>query len=378
MIDLAKPSLDAEEEEAVHRVLRSGWLVQGPEVEAFEKDLARLHQVSHAIAVSSGTAALHVAALVLGIGPGQALFVPSFAWPSAPNTAARTGARVVFVDVLPGTYNLDPADLRRRLQECHRQKWGAPRLIVPVHQFGLAAEMDEVMAIASEFSTEVLEDAACALGATYRGSPVGRKGRLGVLSFHPRKAVTTGEGGAILTDDTDLAERCRQWRNHGQVLRDGKRDFVVSGLNYRLTDLQAAIGRVQLRKLPAILQRRRDLAARYRAGLDGIPGFALPQHAAEHTWQTYMAVVPQGRSRDRIQQELASRGIGAAPGSVAGHCLQVYKDTLGYREDNLPVSRLLQERGLALPLHARMTDEEADTVVRETRQVLSPGAGTRG
>jgi dTDP-4-amino-4,6-dideoxygalactose transaminase len=321
--------------------------------------------------VTSGTAALHVANLVLGLRAGQAVFVPSFAWPSAANMATLAGARVVFVDVLPGTYNLDPADLRRRIQECRQKNWGDPRLIVVVHEFGLAAQMDEVTALAREFSLEVVEDAACALGAAFRGVPVGKGGRMTVLSFHPRKAVTTGEGGAILTDDAELAEQCRRWRNHGQVLQEGKRDFALPGLNYRLTDLQAAIGRVQLRKLPAILERRRALAARYRTGLDGIPGFTLPRPEAGHTWQTYMGVVEEKRPRVRVLEALLARGIGAGPGSVAAHCLKLYQSRLGYRDADLPVSRLLHEQGLALPLHARMTDEDADQVIRATRDVLA-------
>ncbi len=217
-IPLSRPFFDEQEAEAVRRVLASGWVVQGPEVAAFEAAIAQLHQARHCVAVSSGTAALHVAYLALGIGPGDAVFIPSFAWPSAANMAKLVGATPVFVDVLPDTYNLDPEDLARRIEDCRQRGWGKPRAVVPVHEFGLAADMDAVLSVAARYSLEVIEDAACALGATYHGKPVGTLGKLGIFSFHPRKSITTGEGGAIVTNDDELAERCRQWRNHGQQL----------------------------------------------------------------------------------------------------------------------------------------------------------------
>jgi dTDP-4-amino-4,6-dideoxygalactose transaminase len=204
-IPLAKPSFDERELEAVRRVLSSGWVVQGPEVEAFESAIAEMHNARQCIAVSSGTAALHVCYLTLGIGPGDLVFIPSFAWPSAANMAMAVGARPVFVDVLPDTYNIDPADLRKRIQECIEYKWGTPRAIVPVHEFGLAADIDAVLQIAEEYGMELIEDAACALGASYKGKPVGTFGKMGIFSFHPRKAITTGEGGAIVTNDDSLA-----------------------------------------------------------------------------------------------------------------------------------------------------------------------------
>mgnify|MGYP001041868720 CR=1 FL=1 len=338
------------------------------EVEAFEQTIAQMHQVRHCIAVSSGTAALHVGYLAMGIGPGDAVFIPSFAWPSAANMAMIVGARPVFVDVLPRTYNIDPEDLRVRIQQCIEQHWGKPRAVVPVHEFGLAADMDAVLRVAAEYHLDVLEDAACALGASYQGRPVGSFGKLAIFSFHPRKAITTGEGGAIITNDEELAERCRRWRNHGQGFVDGRREFVLPGLNYRLTEIQAAIGRVQLGKFPGILARRRELAAVYLDRLAGCEYITLPEAPPEHTWQTFMVVLDDGLSRVQTMTRLASNGVEAAPGSVSGHRGAVYGEHFGYRSDDLPRSARLHDWGLALPLHSAMTVSDAQhcaSILRE-------------
>jgi len=357
-ISLAKPDFDDREVEAVRRVLQSGWVVQGPEVEAFEKAIAQLHRTRHCIAVSSGTAALHICYLALGIGQGDAVFVPSFAWPSAANMAMAVGARPVFVDVLPRTYNIDPADLRVRIRQCLEYRWGKPRAAVPVHLFGLAAEMDGLLAIVKEYDLEVIEDAACALGATYHGRPVGTFGHVGIFSFHPRKAITTGEGGAIVTNDDELADRCRSLRNHGQVTVNGHRDFQFAGLNYRMTEIQAAIGRVQLEKLPGILARRRQLAAGYLDALAQCPALALPDRDPEHTWQTFMVVLDERSSRAEVMARLAEEEIEAAPGSVAGHCGAFYRDRFGCQPSDLPHSARLHSHGLSLPLHSRMQQQD--------------------
>jgi dTDP-4-amino-4,6-dideoxygalactose transaminase len=370
-VPLAKPSFDKREVEAVRRVLASGQVVQGPEVEAFENAIGRMHRARHCIAVSSGTAALHVCYLALGIGPGDAVFVPSFAWPSAANMAVVVGARPVFVDVLPGTYNIDSADLNLRIQQCIEHKWASPRAVVPVHQFGLAADMDAVLEIAKEYKIAVIEDAACALGATYKGKLVGTFGRMGIFSFHPRKAVTTGEGGAIVTNDDDLVEKCRMWRNHGQVFQNGQRDFQVAGLNYRMTEIQAAIGQVQLEKFPEILKKRREIASQYLKGLADCPGLSLPANNPEHTWQTFMVVLGDNKDRDFVINELAKKEVGSGPGSVAGHCACIYQKTFGYKPKQLPVSKNLDSQGLAIPLYAEVNQNDATDCVRSILRILN-------
>lgn len=369
-IPLARPSFDEREVEAVRRVLASGWVVQGAEVEAFEKAIAAMHQAKHCIVVSSGTAALHICYLALGIGPGDAVFIPSFAWPSAANMAMMVGARPVFVDVLPDTYNIDPADLQIKIQECIEQQWAKPRVVLPVHEFGLAAEMEAIVKIAEEFNIEIIEDAACALGATYKGKPVGMFGKMGIFSFHPRKAVTTGEGGAIVTNDDNLAEKCRMWRNHGQVSQNQKRDFQVAGLNYRMTEIQAAIGRVQLEKFPEILKMRRKIASHYLTNLSECPGITVPVDNAEHTWQTFMIVLENTYDRSEVRNKLATVGIGTGAGSVSGHCLKVYQEKFGYKNSDLPISNRLDSQGLALPLHECLFEQQQGELVSILQNLL--------
>jgi perosamine synthetase len=370
-IRLARPSFNEDEIQAVRRVLESGWVVQGPEVAAFEAEIAELQGVQHCVAVSSGTAALHLCYLALGFGPGDLIFIPSFAWPSAANMALAVGARPILVDVLPGTFNLDPADLRRRIVECKKEALGRPRAVVPVHQFGLAAEMGLILEVAREHALTVIEDAACALGATYKGQPVCGLGAAAILSFHPRKAVSTGEGGAVCTNDGALAEKCRALRNHGQRGSGGERDIDAVGFNYRLTEIQAAIGRVQLRKLPGILSRRAQIASLYATALAGVPGLELPQNLPHHTWQTYMTCITGSTSRSAVTEELARRGVEVGPGSIAAHMMTLYGGDRITRSHPLAVSQSLHERGLALPLHSLMTDSDAAEVCAHLERTLS-------
>jgi perosamine synthetase len=374
-VPLAKPAFDDREVEAVRRVLAGGWVVQGPEVAAFEQAIAAMHGARHCIAVSSGTSALHVSYLALELTQDDAIFIPSFAWPSAANMAVVVGARPVLVDVLPNTYNMDPEDLRRQIKLCIELNWGTPRAVVPVHEFGLAAELNSILDIAGIFNLQVIEDAACALGARYHDKPVGTFGRMGIFSFHPRKATTTGEGGAIVTNDDALAEACRMWRNHGQVIQDGQRVFREAGFNYRMTELQAAIGRVQLEKFPAILDRRRQIARQYVDQLKSCPGIRLPANHPDHTWQTFMVVLDEILPPTLVVESLARAGIGAGPGSVAAHLQHVFARRFGYQEAQLPISDQLASRGLALPLYYGMTDEQvkycATTFSRVIRHSIS-------
>jgi perosamine synthetase len=370
-IPLARPSFDEREVEAVSRVLASGRVIQGPEVEAFEHAIARMHQVSYCVAVSSGTAALNICYLSLGIGPGDVVFLPSFAWPSAANMAMVVGARPVFVDVLSDTCNIDPNDLRQRIKQCIKQKWGKPRVILPVHEFGLAADMNAIIEVAKEYDLEVIEDAACALGATYKNKPVGTFGKMCIFSFHPRKAVTTCEGGAIVTNNKDLAEKCRMWRNHGQIFKKGKRDFRAAGLNYRMTEIQAAIGQVQLEKFPVVLEKRRRIASQYLKGFANCPSVTLLANNPEHTWQTFMIVLGDDKDRDFVIKELAKKGIGSGPGSVAAHCAYIYQKTFGYKPEQLPVSKNLYSRGLALPLYSEMSQNDVTNCVESVIRILN-------
>ena len=369
-IPLARPSLDESEVNAVRRVLASGWVVQGREAEAFERAIASLHQARHAVVVSSGTAALHLCYLALDIGPGDAVFIPSFAWPSAANSAVLVGARPIFVDVCPDSYNLDPDDLEKKVGQCLQADLGVPRAVIVVHEFGLATELGRILQLAQQFDMQVVEDAACALGASLGGRPVGTAGCMGVFSFHPRKAVTTGEGGAIVTNDDALADRCRILRNHGQQLSPERRDFVAAGLNYRMTDIQAAIGLAQFEKLPRVLAARKEIARQYLREFSDCAGMTLPASHPEHTWQPFMLVLDAEFDRDAIVAELAEHGIGAGPGSVAAHCGAIYQSRFGYRPEELPISAKLASQGLALPVYEGLEASEVAACATLVRQAI--------
>ncbi|MBU0984947.1 MAG: DegT/DnrJ/EryC1/StrS family aminotransferase [candidate division Zixibacteria bacterium] len=351
---LARPDLGDEELAAVKRVFESGYLIQGPEVEALEGAVCELTGARYAVAVSSGTAALHVAYLATGVAPGDGLLIPSYAWPSAANLALMLGARPYLVDVSPDTYNLDVEKLRRRIQKITAEHDSPLKAVVPVHQFGLPCDIAGVVATARAHGLDVIEDAACALGARIGRTSVGCYGRLGIFSLHPRKSVTTGEGGIIVTGDDDLAERCRALRDHG---RDRTGVIRIPGLNYRLTEMAAAVGNVQLKRLPAILRKKRRLVEVYLSVLAGDARIDLPAAPEEHTWQTFMVVVVGVERRHVIDRLRETYGIESGVGSVDAHSLDLFREQPEW--EHLPVSERLADCGLALPLHARMSEDDA-------------------
>jgi dTDP-4-amino-4,6-dideoxygalactose transaminase len=263
---------------------------------------------------------------------------------------------------------MDVEDLVRRIEHCLHQQGAKPRAIVPVHEFGLAADMDRLAPVAARYSLDLIEDAACAFGARYQDKPVGTFGKFGIFSFHPRKSITTGEGGAIVTNDSRLADLCRQWRNHGQKPGAG-RDFGLPGLNYRMTELQAAIGKVQLEKFPFVLQKRRGLTQQYFEALRRSPNLGLPANAPEHTWQTFMPLLPGEVDRSFVIEELWRQGIQAGPGSVAGHLAGHFQP-----QEPLPISQQLHHSGLALPLHAELSSPQVEMVAAALLKLLEKRA----
>lgn len=369
-IPLARPWFGDEELAAVKRVLDSGWVVQGPEVAAFEKAVGAIHELPHAVAVSSATAGLHLMYLALGLGPGDVVLIPSFAWPSAANMAARVGAIPFFVDVDPVTANLTGETLQRGLQQARARGLAKPRAVVVVHEFGLPAPMAELLEIAHNENLIVIEDAACALGAKHQGQPLGHFGRATVFSFHPRKSVSTGEGGVVVTREPALADAIRALRNHGQEMRAGRREFTSAGFNYRLTELQAAVGLAQLRRLSGIIETKQALASLYFAELDGLRGLGLPVQHPEHTLQTFMITLDSAATRDRVQETCKAGGIECGPGSVAGHRGVCWGRQFVEPEDLCPVATHLADCGLALPLHPRLTDDDIRRVVAAVRRAL--------
>ncbi len=342
MIRLAWPDLGVEELAAVAAVFESGQLTMGPKVAEFEAGLAGACEVDHAVAVSSGTAALHLAVLALGIGPGDEVIVPAYTFPATANVVAIAGATPVLVDVDPETMNLRPEAVADAVTE-------RTRAVLVVHLFGRPARWEEIQAAVPE-SVMLLEDAAGALGARRGGRACGGLGRLGCLSFHPRKIVTTGEGGAVTTNDGELAETIRSMRHHGWR----GTDMPGPGLNYRLPDILCALGSSQLRRLDALLEERERLAAAYAERLAGHVQTPSADAGDRHGLQAYVVLLDR---RDEALDALHEAGIQAQIGTYALHRLGAYED-----QGPFPGADAAYERALALPFHNRLTEEDIDRV----------------
>jgi perosamine synthetase len=367
MLKLSQPNIDEEAITAVADVLRSGQLVHGFECEAFEAELAEYLGCAEVILVSSGTAALHVSLLALDIGPGDAVVVPDFTFPATANVVAMVGARPVIVDVHPGTYTVDPAQL-----EALAAGWHGPerlRAIMPVHEFGCPAEMEEVNQIASGLDICVVEDAACALGAEIAGRKTGTLGDIGCFSFHPRKTLTTGEGGAISTNKAVLATRMRRLRNHGMQRTAVGMQFFEPAVNYRLTNFQAALGRRQLPQLDRWISMRRELVRSYMAALAPLVKeghIELPLWVDGHSWQTFMIVLDRAINRADLISQLRERGIESNLGAQSLSEIGIYEPV---RSDQ-PIGQMLFRHGLALPLFERMTVDDVQRVCSELGRLL--------
>ncbi len=344
-IRLAWPDVGPEELAEVADVLASGQLTMGPKVAELEAEVARACEVEHAVAVSSGTAALHVALLALGIGPGDEVIVPAYTFPATANVVALVGARPVLVDVDPDTMNVDPA----KVELTPRTK-----AILAVHLFGRPARLEELPDVT------LVEDAAGALGARRGGRACGGVGLLGCLSFHPRKIVTTGEGGAVTTNDAELAERMRALRHHGWR----SDDMAAPGLNYRLSDILCAVGLPQLRRLAELHAARARLAAAYEERLRELPVLAPRADEGDvHGWQAYVVQVD---GRDDVLAGLRAQGIEAQIGTYALHRLGAYRD-----QGDFPGAGRAFERALALPFHSRLSDADLDRVVEALDKLVS-------
>jgi len=373
-IPVARPSFGIEEEQALLEVLRSGWVSQGPRVALFERKFAEFVGAPHAVAVSSCTTALHLALLAAGVKPGDEVLCPSLSFVASANAIVHAGATPIFVDIDKSTYNMDPKLIESAISP-------RTKAILAVHQIGLPSALDEINDIASRHGLIVIEDAACAIGSEYKGQRIGRPHTaMACFSFHPRKVLTTGEGGMITTADESLAERLRGLRQHAMTVSDLARHssskvvietYDEVGYNYRMTDLQAAIGVVQLRRLEEMIERRRMLAMRYSSQLSSLPWLVLPSEPAgyRHNFQSYMVRLRNDApiGRDELMQELLDDGVSSRRGIMAIH------RELPYRSDKweraLPVTNLVTETALVLPLFHEMTEEEQDRVMESVARI---------
>ena len=348
-IRLGWPDTGEPELEEVREVLESGMLTMGPKVDEFEAGLARACEVEHALAVSSGTAALHLAVLAFALEPGDEVLVPAYTFPATANVVALAGLKPVLVDVDPETMNLDPAGV---------EVGPRTKLLLGVHLFGRPLRLHEL-----PDEVPLLEDAAGALGARYRGRACGSLGRAGCLSFHPRKIVTTGEGGAVTTSDDAFANEVRRFRNHGwRSLVPA--DLPAAGLNYRLSDILCAVGIPQLARLDELLAARTRIADGYTERLQHLPVLLPSADAGDvHGWQAYVLQVDD---RDRILAELRAQGIEAQIGTYSLPLLGAYQD-----QGDFPGARRVFERALALPFHTRLSDSELDRVAEALDKLVS-------
>ena len=380
-VPIARTSLTEAEIQSVLGPLRSGWLVQGPMVREFEEKWSSFTGAKHSIAVTSCTTALHLSLAALGIQPGDEVIVPAFTWVATANVVEHLGAHVVFCDIDLTTFNLDVVQLEKKITP-------KTKAVLPVHLFGLSADMNVINQLAKQHGLWVVEDAACGFGSRYHGRHVGTLGDAGCFSFHPRKAITTGEGGMITTNDDHLAERLRRLRDHGASISDlqrhlGARPYLLAdhpdaGYNQRMTDMQAALGSAQMERAAAIISERRQLAKNYDKAFAGLPWLVTPVHIAglEHGYQSYPClyqpenITPKSVNRinkkrndwmDRLQQV----GVSTRPATHSVHMLTFYSEKYDLKPTDFPNAYAANDCSISLPLFHGMTQAEQSFVIEQ-------------
>lgn len=356
MIKLGQPDIGKEEIEAVSRVLETGQLVMGDEVESFESLVKTYLGTKYCYAVSSGTAALHLALMAFDITIGDEVIVPSFTFPATANVVELVGANVKFVDVDIQNYCMDVSLIESAIT--HRTK-----AIIVVHEFGNAANMQSVKNLAHKYGLKIIEDAACALGTKIYDQFAGTFGDIGCFSLHPRKAITTGEGGIMVTDNAVLARKIELLRNHGMDKSSGSIRFVLPGLNYRMTNFQGAMAVVQFNKMENLISSRAHLAEIYMLKLSGHSHLQIPivEDYIRHIWQTYHVVLNENIDRDQVIRELRVKKIESNYGANSVASEPYYLEKYGINVT--PVADTLYRQGLALPLHSKLTDSEVMYVI---------------
>jgi len=383
-IPYARQSIAQADIDAVSAVLRSEYLTQGPAIERFERSVCAYTGAAHAVAVTSGTAGLHLAALACGLGPGDVLWTVPNTFAASANCARYCGADVDFVDIDPASFNIDVTALERKLETAHKDG-RLPKAIVAVHFGGMPCDLEEIGTLAQRYGFRVIEDASHAIGAEYRGQRIGTctYSDVVVMSFHPVKIVTTGEGGMVLTNDAELYGRLALLRTHGitrdPALMDGPSDGpwyyqqIELGFNYRLTDIQATLGTSQLDRIDAFIARRRELAARYAGLLEDVPvavqATPVDRRSAWHLYPIQLAGDADGTLRRRVYDALTGAGIRVNVHYIPVHT-QPYYRRLGFRSGDFPRAETYYRRALSLPMYYELSDEDQDRVVAALRAAL--------
>lgn len=350
---------------AVAEVLESGYLTQGPKVAEFERLVAEFVGTHYGFATSSATTGIHLALHALGVKPGDEVIVPDFSFPATANAVIQQGAVPIFVDIDLATFNMDPSLLEAAITE-------RTAAIMPVHAFGLPAEMDPINEIATSHGLPVVEDAACALGGAYHGRQAGSLGTAGVFSFHPRKIITTGEGGLVSTSDEGLAERISVLRTHGSVRGSHFMSFVDAGYNYRLSDVLGAIGVAQMARLDGIVADRRRLASVYARELAAVEGVTRPSVPAglEHTYQSYVVLLDEGFDRNSVINAMRQMGIETTLGTYSMHLQPYFQERFGIANEALPMATRAHHSALTLPLYPQLGDDDIIRVCAALDRVL--------
>lgn len=365
-VPLARPYFDSDDIEQVQEVLDSGWVSQGPKVAEFEEKAARYLGVKYAIPVTNCTSALHLSLLALGVEQGDGVLVADYTFPATGHAVLYCRARPIFVDIDPETYNIDPNLIEQRITP-------RTRAIIPVHTFGQPADMDAVVQIAQRHDLYVVEDAACAFGARYKDRYAGTIGHIGCFSFHARKGISTGEGGMVVTNDKELAEKIRRLSIFGMTSaweREGKvaiPEFVDLGYNYKMSDITAAIGVAQLKKLDRIVAWKRSLAEYWDGNLEQMELIQAPyrDRNASHIYQSYVALVDERVDRNEVIRRLLEQGIQTQIGTYASHIQPVYRS-----EQQCPNSLDIFHRALALPMYYALAEQDIDFVAARLEKAL--------